>query len=332
LNHVKQGIIRTYNRHGYDAEKQQALEAWDRMLTGIVAGVALKTPPVSPTVKSSYLSEATLTTEPKTKRLVSVRPFSDIHAEFWPASHFDRILGKVVPPLPTDKETIALVAGDIGLAHRQETWLKVLNVFSKQFLAVVYVEGNHFFYNNDFFGRISELKKNVSIPENVHFLENESIEIAGVIFIGATLWTDFHGKDFFRMQYARKSMNDFIVIRKTTGESILPEDTVDLFYESKRYIFDAMKNAGARRTVIVTHHGISPQSINERFKGDSLNCAFMTDLSSDILNNGPDLWIHGHTHNSFDYMIGTTRVIVNPYGYEDVEVNSQYAKDLVIEL
>jgi predicted phosphodiesterase len=58
----------------------------------------------------------------------------------------------------------------------------------------------------------------------------------------------------------------------------------------------------------------------------------MTDLSNEIIDRGPDLWVHGHTHNSFDYMLGKTRVIVNPYGYKDVEINPQYNKDLVIEL
>ncbi|HIJ86930.1 MAG TPA: site-specific integrase [Desulfuromonadales bacterium] len=37
LNHVKQGIIRTYNRHGYDKEKQEALESWEKKLTTIVS-------------------------------------------------------------------------------------------------------------------------------------------------------------------------------------------------------------------------------------------------------------------------------------------------------
>ena len=67
-----------------------------------------------------------------------VRPFSDIHAEFWPQHKINRILGMVVPPLPTDRETVALIAGDLGLAHSQETWLKPLGVFSRQFRAVVY--------------------------------------------------------------------------------------------------------------------------------------------------------------------------------------------------
>lgn len=38
LNHVKQGIIRTYNRHDYDREKQQALEAWEQKLCEMVSG------------------------------------------------------------------------------------------------------------------------------------------------------------------------------------------------------------------------------------------------------------------------------------------------------
>ena len=152
-----------------------------------------------------------------------VRPFSDIHAEFWPANKIPRILSMVVPSLPTDPDTVALVAGDLGLAHRQETWLKILSLLSKQFLAIIYVEGNHFFYHNDFFGRIQELKRKVSLPKNVHFLENESVEIDDVLFIGATLWTDFHGKDFFAMQYARKNMNDFRLIKKPDGQCLFPD-------------------------------------------------------------------------------------------------------------
>ena len=38
LNHVKQGVIRTYNRHRYDREKQQALEAWELKVKSILTG------------------------------------------------------------------------------------------------------------------------------------------------------------------------------------------------------------------------------------------------------------------------------------------------------
>jgi predicted phosphohydrolase len=262
--------------------------------------------------------------------MMLVRPFSDLHVEFWPSDRITRIIGQVVPPLSTDKETVAIIAGDLGLAHRHETWLRVLDLLAKRFLAVIYVEGNHFFYDNNFFGRIHELRKSVSLPENVYFFENESVEINNILFIGATLWTDFQGKDHFKMQYARKSMSDFEVIRKPDGNVLKPEDTVDLFRESKDFIFNTLRNAGNKKTIVVTHHGISPLSMHERYRGGSLAYAFISDLSREIIDCGPDLWVHGHTHDTCDYLLGKTRVIVNPYGYRDLEVNRQFIKDLVV--
>lgn len=50
LNHVKQGIIRTYNRHKYDKEKRQALEAWEQKLLSITTGQSCK---VIPLVRSA---------------------------------------------------------------------------------------------------------------------------------------------------------------------------------------------------------------------------------------------------------------------------------------
>jgi Icc-related predicted phosphoesterase len=260
------------------------------------------------------------------------RPFSDLHVEFWLPHKVADILKLVVPPLPTDQKTVAVIAGDLGLAHRQETWLKALGVFSRRFLSVVYVEGNHFFYHNDSFGRIHELKSKLSLPKNVHFLENESVEINEVVFIGATLWTDFNGKDISAMQLAKRNINDYVSIKKTTGGRLLPEDTVELFYESKKFIFDAIGKASDKKTVVVTHHGVSPLSVPERYRGDNLNYAFMSDLSDEVTDHGPDIWVHGHTHDSFDYMLGETRVLVNPYGYKDVALNPLYDKNLIIEL
>jgi Icc-related predicted phosphoesterase len=260
-----------------------------------------------------------------------LRPFTDLHCEFWPCREIRRVLTSVVPALPADKKTVALISGDLGMAHRKSTWLTPLSVFAKQFMAVVWVAGNHFFYHNDFFGRTEELKDMVSLPHNVHFLENESVEIEGTIFIGATMWTDFEGSDPLKMQNAQQEMNDFLIVKKATGGVLLPKDTVDAFYNAKTYIFDSIRQAGANKTVVVTHHGISPLSISDRYRGHSLNSAFITDLSEDIYNCGPNLWVHGHVHDSFDYKLGKTRVIVNPFGYVD-DLNKYYRKDLVLKL
>ncbi len=42
LNHVESGITAVYDRHSYDAEKRQALNAWGRKLQSIVHGEANK--------------------------------------------------------------------------------------------------------------------------------------------------------------------------------------------------------------------------------------------------------------------------------------------------
>lgn len=46
----------------------------------------------------------------------------------------------------------------------------------------------------------------------------------------------------------------------------------------------------------------------------------------------PLLWVHGHTHDSFDYMIGSTRVLCNPRGYIPEEANKQFDPALIVDL
>jgi hypothetical protein len=36
------------------------------------------------------------------------------------------------------------------------------------------------------------------------------------------------------------------------------------------------------------------------------------------------LWTHGHTHHSFDYVIGETRIVANPRGYIGYEAQADY--------
>ena len=38
LNHIEPGVTRVYDRHSYDAEKRQALEAWGRKVLALVTG------------------------------------------------------------------------------------------------------------------------------------------------------------------------------------------------------------------------------------------------------------------------------------------------------
>jgi hypothetical protein len=77
--------------------------------------------------------------------------------------------------------------------------------------------------------------------------------------------------------------------------------------------------------VVVTHHAPSKASIKPRYQGDHLmNGGYSSDLSEFILDNPQiKVWTHGHTHDHFDYMIGSTRILCNPRGYAGYEERSQ---------
>ena len=135
-------------------------------------------------------------------------------------------------------------------------------------------------------------------------------------------------------------MNDFHIIR--TGPTIeqgyqrkfTPYDAADIHFKSKEYIFDSIKfhRAEGRKTVVVTHMGPSLKSVPKRFFGNQLNGAYVSNLDEEVIATEPDIWIHGHTHDSFDYMLGETRVMVNPRGYVGHALNKHFDADKFIEL
>ena len=56
-----------------------------------------------------------------------------------------------------------------------------------------------------------------------------------------------------------------------------------------------------------------------------MNGGFHTELSEMILDH-PNIkhWVHGHTHDPFDYKIGECRVVCNPRGYYPYEGSKRY--------
>ncbi len=49
-----------------------------------------------------------------------------------------------------------------------------------------------------------------------------------------------------------------------------------------------------------------------------------------IERHQPALWVHGHTHTSFDYRIGASRIVCNPHGYGDE--NEAFDPGLVLDV
>jgi len=268
---------------------------------------------------------------------LKIRVMSDLHLEFQNGP--DQF---VVPELPDDKDTVLILAGDIGLARRPTTYKYFVEDMSYRFREVIYVLGNHEFYGYRFPSTYTKIWSELQDFENVNVLEKEAVWFDGVAFIGATLWTNMDNHNQMTMYDAAAQMNDYGTVR--TGPKgcewqrpLKPKDTIEDFMNARHYIFEEIKiqKYTGKKVVVITHHLPSFESIHGDFKGSNLNGAYASELSSDIVELGddqPELWIHGHVHDNMDYMIENTRVICNPRGYAPDDLNDNFDVNLVIEV
>jgi predicted phosphodiesterase len=227
-----------------------------------------------------------------------------------------------------------------GLGRRQQTaqrFRDFLKRCSFQFPHVIYVAGNHEFYHGKWNQSLTTLSNECAKFPNVYFLEAGSKviqdrnhvtgEVSDVTFIGGTLWTDMNKGDPLTLHAVRDMMNDFRVIKKDLEgyTNLKPHDTVVRHKHMLGYIKQVVAEKPDEKFVVVGHHSPSFQSVHAGYKSETLmNGAYHSDLSEFILDRPQiKLWVHGHTHHPFDYMIGETRVVCNPRGYE----NDGYSED-----
>jgi predicted phosphodiesterase len=180
---------------------------------------------------------------------------------------------------------------------------------------IVHVAGNHEFYDGEFSEVRSALRERAAELGIVH-LDDEAAVVGGVRFLGATLWADLmlYGESGREALLARglERLVEYRCVR-FDGAPFTPEISVALHGRSRAFLEQALAEPFDGPTVVVTHHGPHPQSIHPRFQGHIGNPAFVSDLSA--LMGAADLWIHGHTHASCDYVVSGTRVLANPRGY-----------------
>jgi DNA repair exonuclease SbcCD nuclease subunit len=190
---------------------------------------------------------------------------------------------------------------------------------SFQFPHVVYVAGNHEFYHGRWKESLTHLREECDKFPNVYFLERDIKVINEVSFIGATLWTDCNKGDPLTLHALTDMMNDYRVIRNDElgYTKLRPAHSMYRHRQTLAYLKAVLPDMKDSKVVFVGHHGPSPLSTHPRYVNETLmNGGYRSDLSELILDNPQIvLWTHGHMHDPFDYMIGTTRVVCNPRGY-----------------
>jgi len=210
----------------------------------------------------------------------------------------------------------------------------------RNFSHVVYVAGNHEHYNGDYAKTFTILRDRLAYLPNLHILDKQTFVLDDVTFIGGTLWTDMNNEDSMTLRHIKGMMNDFrcvnnsnsIVNFKTFDENgnaefktrvakFLPEDAVADHKLMMSYVAEVISGKFDKKFVVVGHHAPSKASTHPRYKYEELmNGAYSSDLDDFIIDHPQiKLWTHGHTHEDFDYQVGSTRVVCNPRGYANYE-------------
>lgn len=229
------------------------------------------------------------------------------------------------PPAVRPAFDVMIVAGDlVPRMERGVRWLRD-RVTDRP---VIYIAGNHEAYSADL-DRTVEKAREAAVGTNIVVMNDDTVEIGGVLFVAATLWTDFNlfGNAPTAMELAAEVMNDYRRIRhKDYTRRLRPLDTLVRHRASRRFIEEqlAIPFAGAR--VVVTHHAPYLGGARPGTEKDLLSAAYASDLTALFgtdSGGGPSaqtdqaglVWIYGHTHRSDDSQVGATRLVSNAKGY-----------------
>ena len=262
---------------------------------------------------------------------------SDLHLEFG-----DLILKN------EENADVLILSGDICVAkdlafsdsEKGQRYLDFFKRCSFQFPNVIYIMGNHEHYHGDFAKSYDQLKVALADLPNIHVMEKEFVTFGDVTFVAGTLWTDMNKEDPSTLYGIKGYMNDYRIIEdssevvnyksfddegkptfKTRPAKFSPEKSVSEHKAMLKLIDDVCSGMPTEKIVVVGHHAPSKLSTKPQYENDVMvNGAYSSDLSEFILDRPQiKVWTHGHTHHTFDYMLGSTRIVCNPRGYINYE-------------
>jgi Icc-related predicted phosphoesterase len=234
-----------------------------------------------------------------------------------------------------NKADLLILAGDIvpiklliqssNNLKKYDEWDNITEFFdtaSTQYKDVIYVCGNHEFYDSDI-DDVKALKKSLKQYNNIHVLEQESIRIDGHLFVGGTCWTKI--KDPTLEAEALHKFSDYIYISdgKITEyytnkrKQLLPSTTSKMCDDFIKYVNQTLEENDNNNLIVITHHCPTQLGIPNIFKGNFWNGLFCNEFDDYIYDtNRISHWIYGHTHDyPKDFYIGSTNILSNTHGY-----------------
>jgi len=271
---------------------------------------------------------------------MKIQLLSDLHLESHP--HF-------VPEAAPGADLLVL-AGDIG-SYQSGSLLADADFGLARFsplhgwpTPVLYLPGNHEYDGLDFDVAHARLRATCE-RLGMLWLERASVEIAGVRFIGTTLWSDFDalapmpdapGASLTALLRARdkafRAANYYL--RKNSslrgGAPMLAQELREQGLLCQQWLRAALAQPYPGPTVVVTHFAPSLRSADPRYGLTPGTAGFCNNL--DELLEQADLWLHGHLHAPSDYLHHGCRVVANPLGYAAKDEQRGFMPCSVIEL
>ena len=259
---------------------------------------------------------------PGTIRAVKIQLMSDLHLEVHPEFR----------PRPAPEADLLVLAGDIG-SYQSGSRLAGEDFGLERFsprhgwpVPVLYVPGNHEYDNLDFDAAHQRLRETCD-RLGIAWLEREVLEIAGVRFVGTTLWSDFDAlvtdadragglaKVLKRREKAFRAANFYLQKTGATrdGQPWLAEGWREQALVCIPWLRDALATPFDGTTVAVTHFAPTLRSADPRYGMVPGTAGFCNSL--DELLPRAQLWIHGHLHHQQDYVAEGCRVVANTLGY-----------------
>lgn len=262
---------------------------------------------------------------------MNIQLLSDLHLESNP--HFK--------PIPLPGADVLVLAGDIGSYQRGSllTELAIEDFGLARFsplpaayggadwpTPVLFVPGNHE-YDGLEFGQADARLRAACQRLGITWLERESVVLAGVRFVGCTLWADFDAltgcppgamdlAGQLKMREKAFRAADFYLKKNHAlrhGQPMLAQDMREESLTSQAWLRRALALPFDGPTVVVTHFAPSLLSADPRY-GISPGTAGFCNSLDDLLPLA-QLWLHGHLHCPNDYVRHGCRVLANPLGY-----------------
>jgi Icc-related predicted phosphoesterase len=231
----------------------------------------------------------------------------------------------------------AIIPATDSVRERGQRYVDFVTRCSERFPHVILIMGNHEHYHGDFAQSARIIRDTFGHLDNVYFMDKEWRIIDGVVFYGGTLWTNMNGEDPLTMHNIRMSMNDYNCVKNTSEEGkkvFMPQDSVDDHRDFLQKLDDTLALHPELPVVVCGHHAPSRASTHPRYRTEFVvNGAYSSNLDEFILDRRQiRLWTHGHTHEDFDYKIGTTRIVCNPRGYDGYEARADNFKLKYVEI